>query len=111
MAAAVRTEQGSRNGEGHGIPVGSQGASNERPPLQCRPVRPHPRVKAPMLNLVCIQFARRCSGWRRRMGPLALLISVALSSHAAFAVSVSRSGLGQVLLYPYYTARASGPNG
>ena len=64
-----------------------------------------------MLNLMCIQFARRWSGWRRRMGPLALLISVALSSHAAFAVSVSRSGLGQVLLYPYYTARASGPNG
>jgi hypothetical protein len=32
-------------------------------------------------------------------------------AHSAFAVSVNRSGLGQVLLYPYYTARSTGTGG
>jgi hypothetical protein len=68
-------------------------------------------MKAPMLNLTLVRRELGAECRRRRILPLALLITIGLASSAAFAVSVSHSGLGQVLLYPYYTARASGPNG
>jgi hypothetical protein len=57
------------------------------------------------------QGALRRDGRRRRFLALALLFALGCSSPAAFAVNVSRSGLGQVLLYPYYTARTSGSTG
>jgi hypothetical protein len=45
------------------------------------------------------------------MLPLVLLIALELPSPFALAVSVSHSGLGQVLLFPYYTARLTNSGG